>query len=164
MRRSPLEQKIEAIITPVVNDQGLRLVTLELVNDSKAGLTLRIMAENPETRKLVLDDCAALSREISTILEVEDPIEGAYNLEVSSPGIDRPLISQEDFKDHIGYEAKVEIDPPLEDGQKRFRGRIKEYDKEIVTIDTDQGEKELPFQSIKRAKLVLTDELIEKTK
>lgn len=155
-----LEQKIAAIIEPVIQDQGLQLVQLNM-----QGNTLQVMAENPETKNLGVDDCATLSREISALLDVEDPIKGKYQLEVSSPGIDRPLVRIEDYETYREFEAKIEVSPPIE-GQKKFRGFLNgienEDDQKFVVIKTDMGEYALPFRSIVKAKLVLTDNLLKK--
>lgn len=157
MKQSGIERQISQLIEPVIQDKGYELVSLSL-----QGTILQIMAENPQTRRLGVDECAVLSREIATILEVEDPIKGHYRLEVSSPGIDRPLVKLQDFADFAGFEAKIEINPPLE-GQKRFRGRIKGVEDNGVLLDTDKGLIGLAYESIEKAKLVLTDELIKHT-
>jgi ribosome maturation factor RimP len=159
MRYSPIEQKIAHIIAPVFEDSGLRLVRVLLASESGAPL-LQILAEDRETHNLGVDDCAKLSREIAALLDVEDPINGPYRLEVSSPGIDRPLVSLEDYADYTGFEAKVEIEPAL-NGQKRFRGRIAGTEGgDTILLDTDQGQAALPLHDVRKAKLVLTDELI----
>ena len=158
MKQSAIEQKITEIIEPVVQDFGFSLFAV-----SMSGETLQVMAENPDTKNLNIDECAKLSREISAILDVEDPIQGHYRLEVGSPGIDRPLRSPEDYEHYKGMEAKIEIDPPVE-GQKRFRGSIVGMEKDDVVLKTDQGEVAFPFQSVHKAKLVLTDDLIKATK
>lgn len=154
---SEIEQKVTNIVTPVANDMGIRVVEVTL----KGGI-LQILAENPDTRNLGIDDCAKLSREVSAVLDVEDPIKGAYRLEVSSPGIDRPLKTADDFENYQGFEAKIEILPPHE-GQKRFRGYIEKIDNNAVILNTDQGEAHIPLDTIAKAKLVLTDDLIKKT-
>jgi len=156
---TPLERKLTQMLTPVLKDMGFHLVLLEF----KSG-TLQIFAEDPETGNLSLDDCTAISKAISPALEVEDPISGAYMLEVSSPGIDRPLMRMEDFERYQGFDARVELDMPLENGQKRFRGPITGIDKEFVTLTVDGVEQKLELVNIKRARLVLTDDLIKATK
>ena len=108
-------------------------------------------------------ECTQISREISPILEVEDPIDGAYRLEVSSAGIDRPLLKPSDYERFHDLEAKIELDELIE-GQKKFRGYIRETNDKEVTIETDQGNYHLPHASIVKAKLVMTDELIKETK
>ncbi len=158
MKGSQLERNIAALAGPVIEDKGFRLIGVTF-----KGGTLQIMAEDPATRRLGVDDCAMLSREISTLLEVEDPIRGAYRLEISSPGIDRPLVALEDFATYEGFEAKIEIDPPREDGRKRFRGRLTGTEGNDILLETDQGPVTLPFAAIDKAKLVLTDDLIKQT-
>ncbi len=156
---TPLETKIAAMIAPVLEAQSVQLVDLSL----KGGV-LQIMAEDPQSRNLGVDQCAVISREVSAILDVEDPIRGAYRLEVSSPGIDRPLVRLSDYTDFAGLEAKVELSVPL-DGQKKFRGYLKGIEDESgkVLIDTDQGSFALDFDHIDKARLVMTDELLKKT-
>ena len=158
-----LENNIFTAIEPVAQDLGFRIVDLTL-KGSFGSRTLEVLAEDQQTKKMTIDDCAKLSREISTILDVEDIIEGKYRLEVSSPGIDRPLKSEQDFIDYIGFDAKIEIDPPSNSGQKRFRGIINKFENDEIFIETDQGEVALPYKSVHKAKLVLTDRLINATK
>ena len=129
--------------------------------------TLQIMAERPDTRQLTIDDCAALSRRVSDRLdELEaqgnDPIEGEYRLEVSSPGIDRPLTRLADFDDWRGHEARVVLREKL-DGRKQFRGDVAGTRGHDVLLALDSGEVALPFAAIADAKLVLTDRLIAAT-
>lgn len=155
-----LERKIAEMIQPVVEDLGYALVGVEMKDGA-----LQIMAENPATRNLGVDECATISRAISATLDVENPIKDAYRLEVSSPGIDRPLVKEEDFSTFAGHEAKIELDQPLETGQKRFRGFLKSIENGVITLKTDdQGDVLLPFTSVRKAKLILTDELINDTK
>ena len=130
--------------------------------------TLQVMAERPATRQLTIDDCADLSRRISDRLdemeaEGRDPIEGAYRLEVSSPGIDRPLTRRADFADWAGHEARIVLVEPV-DGQKQFRGDLEGLDGEEILIRTRTGATaRLPFAAIADAKLALTDRLIAAT-
>ncbi len=158
MRLSGLEQKIVDIVIPVIEDMGISLLWVEY----KSGI-LTIFAENPKTSKLTLQECTNISREVSPLLEVEDPIDGKYRLEVSSAGIDRPLFNVQDYKKYHDLEAKIELDELLE-GQKKFRGYIRESDENHVTLETDHGKLDLPLASIYKAKLVMTDELIKETK
>jgi ribosome maturation factor RimP len=162
MRQTALERKIFDIIEPVANDMGLRLVYVSYGSTGGAGV-LQVVAEDKQTRRLNVGQCAELSRAASMVMDVEDPIESAYRLEVSSPGIDRLLVSEEDFKNYIGFEAKLEADMPLDTGQKRFRGILKGIESGDITIETDQGVAVIPFGMLKKAKLVLTDELIKAT-
>ncbi len=161
IQQTPMEAKLTALFEPAIRGRGYRLVCVRMVNEGQ-GPTLQIMAENPQTRKLGVDECAVISRELSTLLEVEDPIKSAYRLEISSPGIDRPLVNMQDFADFSGFEAKIEINPP-QNGQKRFRGRIKGAGDGLITVETDQGPVALPFASVCKAKLVMTEELIKNT-
>ena len=122
------------------------------------------MAEDPETGRLNIDKCAELSRALAVVLDVEDVMSGKYNLEVSSPGIDRPLVRIRDFERHIGLEVKLETLMPNENGQKRWRGRIRGVNDEgIIHLSTDHGDAHIEFSSLTKAKLVLTDELIKET-
>jgi ribosome maturation factor RimP len=125
--------------------------------------TLQVMAERPETGQLVIDDCAALSHRISDLFDELDPIEEAYRLEVSSPGIDRPLTRLRDFADWSGHEAKIEVLEPIEN-QKRFRGELAGVDGDVVSLTDRTGATHaITFSNILSAKLVLTDRLIAST-
>ncbi len=162
MKTTPMEEKIADIVTPVIEDLGFDLVCVKIVGEDGAQ-NVQLMAEDPKTKRLGVDDCAKISRAVAVVLDVEDPISGKYRLEVSSPGIDRPLIRESDFEDYSGFEAKLETNMPIENGRKRFRGTLKGMKDSMVLIDTDQGEVEIPFGSLAKAKLVLTDELIKAT-
>ncbi len=162
MYYTPLETKIAEIAAPVAQDLGLCLVCVKIIGED-GNMTVTVMAEDSEG-KLGVDDCAKLSRALSAEMDVEDPINGKYRLEVSSPGIDRPLMRESDFEKYIGFEAKLEADTPNESGQKKFRGILKGIkDNGEVTIDTDQGLFVVAFETLKKAKLVLNDELIKQT-
>jgi len=156
---------VEKLIEPSVTAMGFRLVQVRLMGGD-ARPTLQIMAEPLEDREMVVDDCAELSRTISALLDVDDPIAGAYTLEVSSPGIDRPLVRREDFERYAGFEAKIEL-RQLVDGRRRYAGRLLGLEDDRVKIRTSgkAGEETVavPFAEIERAKLKLTDELIEAT-
>ena len=160
MRLSPLEQRIEEIIEPAIADLGFRLVTVKMDGDG-ARQILTVMAEDPETEKLGVDDCAKISRSISTLLDVEDPIKGAYRLEVSSPGIDRPLVRPEDFTRFENMLIKLETLTPVEN-QRRFKGILKGFNKDnqTIAIQTDQDTAEIDFANLKKASLVITDALL----
>jgi ribosome maturation factor RimP len=108
---------------------------------------------------MTVDDCAAISRSVSALLDVSDPIAGAYLLEVSSPGIDRPLVRPEDYDRFAGFDARIELDEPV-DGRKRFKGKLLGREGEAVRMVAEAGEVRLPLAGITRAKLLLTDELI----
>ena len=158
---------LNAIIAPEAEALGLALVRVAFFGGEEDP-TLQVMAERPDTRQLTIDDCADLSRRISDRLDAleeagEDPIEGAYRLEVSSPGIDRPLTRPADFADWVGHEAKVAL-KEKRDGRLRFNGELAGIDAGIVTIFDKEGvEHKLPFDAIDTAKLVLTDKLIAAT-
>lgn len=162
MRYSALEELIVKLITPVIDDLGLELLWVQY----KGGI-LGVFAENPKTGKITLAECTKISREISPLLEVEDLISSAYRLEVSSAGIDRPLLKLEDYTRYKDLEAKIELDMLLE-GQKKFRGIIREttvHDgNEEIQLETDQGIVDLPYASIYKAKLIMTEDLITETK
>jgi ribosome maturation factor RimP len=162
IKESGLETRIARIVEPVANDMGYALVRIKVTAEN--GCTLQIMAED-ENGRFTIDDCERLSKDLSPVLDVEDPIDSEYHLEVSSPGIDRPLVRARDFKHYIGHEAKVELTDLL-DGRRRFRGLIKAADDETVTItlpdapkDTDPDHR-LPLVLLAEAKLVMTDALI----
>lgn len=157
-----IDARIAAIIEPVLEGIGYRLVRVRLSGQN--GLTLQVMAERPDGT-MTVDDCELVSRTISPVLDVEDPIDRAYHLEVSSPGIDRPLVRKSDFADWTGHVAKVETSAML-DGRKRFRGRLAGFDGESVVLEVDQpgyGDEpiaRIPLEMIAEARLVLTDDLI----
>ncbi len=161
MKNTPLEHRIIKIAGPVIKDLGFEIVMLEF----KGGI-LQILAENPKTGNLSLDECTAINKMLSPVLEVEDPISGPYTLEISSPGIDRPLTKPEDFKKYAGFDAKVELDEATDQatGQKRFRGKLVGANEEYVAMIVDNVEQKLEIASIKKARLVLTDDLIKATK
>jgi ribosome maturation factor RimP len=139
---------------------GYALVRVAIVG-GVARPTLQVMAERKDGAAMSVDDCADISEAISAVLDVEDPIAGAYTLEVSSPGIDRPLVKKADYERFAGFEAKLETAQPV-GGRKRFRGRLLGTGEDTVRMRLDSGEElDLPLDGIAKAKLVLTDELIE---
>ena len=147
---------LEPIIEPAVEAAGFRLVRLRLMGGQTK--TLQIMAERPDGTMNV-EGCAALARALQDFLDRENPIEGDYELEVSSPGIDRPLTRLTDFARWAGHEAKLELFNPV-DGRKRFRGMLLGLDGQDVTIESQGQRISIPFRGIAEAKLVLTDALI----
>lgn len=162
LKETALEARIARIVEPVANDLGYSLVRVKMLQEN--GLTLQIMAED-ENGRFAITDCEALSKEVSPVLDVEDPIDREYHLEVSSPGIDRPLVRARDFAAYVGHEAKIELSDLL-DGRRRFRGIIKAADDETVTVtlpdvpkDTEPDYK-LPLRLLAEAKLVMTDKLM----
>ena len=153
---------IERLIEPAASAEGLALVRVKMIGGN-SDPTLQVMAERPDTRQLTLEDCERLSRRISDVLDAEDPIEHAYRLEVSSPGIDRPLTRLKDFDDWKGHQARVTLKEPL-NGRKQFTGDVAGTEGETVLLDVPgMGPTGLPFAGIHSAKLVMTDKLIAAT-
>ena len=149
--------RIAELVEPTVEAMGYGLVRLVL--NPGRGSRLQVMVERKNDSAMTVDDCAQVSRALSAVLDVEDPIEGPYTLEVSSPGIDRPLTRLADFERFAGHEAMVELTEPVE-GQRRFKGRLLGVSGEAVRIGGLEREVALPARKIRRAKLVLTDELL----
>jgi ribosome maturation factor RimP len=152
---------VTKLIEPEVKALGFDLVRVAMIGGA-SDPTLQVMAERPDTRQLTIDDCTDLSRKLSDILDEQDPIEGAYRLEVSSPGIDRPLTRLSDFSDWAGHEARIRFEQPI-DGAKQVSGIIDGLSGDIVRVSTTKGLREVPFSSIASAKLLLTDKLIAAT-
>jgi ribosome maturation factor RimP len=157
--------RVAAVIEPVIEDLGFDLVRVKVTNAN--GCTVQIMAERPDGTMSV-DDCETVSRAISPVLDLEDPIAQAYYLEISSPGIDRPLVRVSDFERWTGYDAKIEMAVPL-NGRKRFRGHIRGVEGDHVLVelpDVKEGEERmvrLPLSDLGEARLVLTDELVRES-
>jgi ribosome maturation factor RimP len=149
--------RIAQVIEPSLEGMGYRLVRVVITSGRRA--TLQIMAERLDDRPMTVDDCAEISRSVSALLDVVDPITGSYMLEISSPGIDRPLVRAEDYDRFSGFEARIELSRPL-DGRKRFRGRLLGTITGAVRLVTDSGEVRIPLDAVLRAKLVLTDDLL----
>ncbi len=158
--KTAIDRRLAEIVTPVIEDLGFELVRIRLMGGKTA--TLQIMADRPEGG-INVEDCAEISTAVSATLDVEDPVEDAYMLEVSSPGIDRPLTRLKDFDTYEGYEARIETNQPI-DGRKRFKGVLAGIEGEDVLINIeDHGEivtVGLNFDWLADAKLILTDELI----
>jgi ribosome maturation factor RimP len=162
--------RIAHIAEPVLAQLGFRLVRARIL--SQNGITLQILAERPDGR-MTIEDCEAASQALSPELDVEDAIAEAYRLELSSPGIDRPLVRVSDFRRAIGHEAKIELTQPLASGRRRFRGDIRAVEGEgseaVVTLlrkDASPGEEKearLPLRDLEEAKLMLTDALIRES-
>jgi ribosome maturation factor RimP len=157
--KTPMDQRIADIIQPTVKAMGLELVRVRLMGDDTP--TLQIMAEKPDG-SMEVDDCAQLSRALSAHLDVEDPIESEYHLEVSSPGIDRPLTRLVDFERWVGWKAKIETVTKI-DGRGRFKGELRGVEDGEVLIEITEGVIGLNFDMIADAKLTMTDELIAKS-
>src|ERR1700728_166834 len=145
------------MIEPPLAGLGDRLVRVVLTSGRRA--TLQVMIERLDDAPISVEDCAEVSHSVSALLDVADPIARAYMLEISSPGIDRPLVRAEDYDRFSGFEARIELTEPL-DGRKRFRGRLRGRAGGAVRLATEAGEVELPLAAVARAKLVLTDDLI----
>ena len=151
--------ELTALIEPEVKALGFDLVRIKLFGSGDE-YTLQIMAERPETKQLVIEDCATISRRLSDVLDEADPIEEAYRLEVSSPGIDRPLTRLHDFIEWAGHEAKIAT-IEIVSGRKSFRGVLKGVEGEdILFRDVKAGDVSIPFGQVGEAKLILTDALI----
>ncbi len=142
---------------PSIEAEGFELVRVKLTGGEPQ--TLQVMAERTDGEQMTVKHCARISRLVSALLDVEDPIPGTYTLEVSSPGVDRPLVREKDFERFAGYEARLETTAPI-DGRRRFRGRLDGIGETGVRIDVDGVAAVVPFDMIDRAKLVMTDELL----
>lgn len=157
---SMLEQNIEAMIAPSIEALGYGVVRVKLMEG--APQTLQIMAERVSDGGLNLDNCTEISHAVSAILDVEDPIKSEYNLEVSSPGVDRPLVKLADFERYVGHEAKLTTQALL-DGQKRFTGTIAQVNNNVVVVKGKEQDAswEIPLEQVETAKLVITDKLLK---
>jgi len=156
--KTSIDRQLADIITPVIEDMGFELVRVRLMA-TKYEDNLQVMAERPEGG-IEVDQCAEISLAISAVLDVEDPIDEAFTLEVSSPGIDRPLTRIKDFVTFEGYEAKIET-TELIDGRRRFKGELAGVEGDEVLINIAEGTVGLQFDWLSDAKLVLTDDLIK---
>ena len=158
-----INAKLNAIIAPVVTDLGFDLVRIQL-SGKPGDMTLQVMAEDPATGQLTLEECAAISRALDLPLEEADPIASEYALEVSSPGIDRPLTRRSDWEKWRDHEVRLKLDPPV-DGRARAHGVIAGLNGDRITIEVKSvGAVELPFAAIASAKLVLTPKLLKASK
>lgn len=159
MQTSALEEKISAIIAPSLEEMGYEIVRVQMQEGHRK--ILQIMLDRADDTEISIDDCERASRQISALMDVEDPIEGNYNLEVSSPGIDRPLTRKKDFERYKGFDAKIALLMP-QNGRKRFSGALGEVKEEtvMITLSENGEEVELPFDQISTAKLVMNDALL----
>ena len=166
-REQGVAEEVARLVEPLIESMGFRLVRVRM-----AGKDLQIMCERADGT-LTIDDCVEISRAISPLLDVEDPVRGSYNLEISSPGIARPLVRPEDFERHAGHVAKIEMITPI-DGRRRFRGVLEGYDEQTDEVRLfipaeeaggEKGEEDvligLAFDDIDNAKLVMTDALLK---
>ena len=154
--KAAIDRRLAGIVTPTIEDLGFELVRLRLMGGKKA--TLQIMAERADGG-IEVEECATISRAVSAVLDVEDPIAGEYVLEVSSPGIDRPLTRLKDFERYDGYEVKIETSEAI-DGRRRFRGTLEGVEDGEVLLAINEGTIGLDFTIIGDAKLILTDALV----
>jgi ribosome maturation factor RimP len=152
--------QIEAMIAPSLEAMGYRVVRVAFTGGRRP--TLQVMAERRDDGGMTVEDCATLSHTISALLDVADPIADPYQLEVSSPGIDRPLTRREDYERFAGFEAKVELQRP-QDGRKKFRGKLLGLSGDNAKLLVGEEAVLLPLAAVARAKLVLNDELIAAT-
>lgn len=154
--KAAIDRRLASLVAPTIEGLGFELVRLRLMGGKRA--VLQIMAERPDGG-IEVDDCARISRAVSAVLDVEDPISSEYTLEVSSPGIDRPLTRLKDFEAWAGYEAKLETAEPI-DGRKRFKGELAGVEDGEVLLTIPEGTIGLSFDLLADAKLVLTDALV----
>lgn len=159
--RTHIDRRLAEILAPVIEGMGFELVRLRLMGGQGSAKTLQVMADRPGGG-IEVDDCAEISTAVSAVLDVEDPISDAYTLEVSSPGIDRPLTRLKDFETWAGHEARIETAEPI-DGRKRFKGVLAGVEAGEVLLEIEEGTIGLPFDWLTDAKLVLTDALIAQT-
>lgn len=166
VRETGLAARVAAIVEPAIEELGYRLVRVKISGQN--GCTVQIMAERSDGT-FTIEDCEAVSRDVSPALDVDDPVKTAYHLEVSSPGIDRPLVRPADFARAVGHEAKIELSRAIDngagEGRRRYRGIIHDAQDEMVEITIDAADGALtvalPYEAIEDARLVMTDALIE---
>lgn len=154
------EQQLETLLSPILDAMGYDMVRVQISGSKRP--TMQVMAERRDGVAMTVDDCAEISRAISAVLDVEDPFDSAYSLEVSSPGIDRPLVRPADYERFQGFEARIELRDPLA-GQRRFKGRLDGVKDGRILLNQEGTTVELPLVQVQRAKLILTDELIAAT-
>ena len=152
--------RIEEIVEPLLNNLGFELVQVTLLG--KPNPSLQVMAEPIETRPMSLDDCGSISHALSALLDIEDLISSAYTLEVSSPGLDRPLIQLAHFERFKGHEARIETSTAI-DGSKHFSGRLGGVKGNNILMNVKGDERIFPFRDIEKAKLIINDEIFAKT-
>lgn len=155
-----IQERVAALIREPLEDMGYELVRVRLSGGARP--VLQVMAERADGGAMTVDHCTEISHGVSALLDAEDPIAGAYTLEVSSPGIDRPLTRPRDFERFAGFEARIETRDAIA-GRRRFKGKLLGLAEGMVSIDVEGETKRLPMESIAKARLVLTDELIAAT-
>jgi ribosome maturation factor RimP len=149
--------QVTELIEPTLHDMGFELVRVLMSGGQRP--TLQVMVERLDQAPVTLEHCAEVSRALSAVLDVADPLPGAYRFEVTSPGLDRPLVRRADYERFAGLEARLETELPIE-GRRRYRGRLLGLAGDQVRLALPEGEMSIPFDAIKKAKLVLTDELL----
>lgn len=159
MSEDLLAERVEQLLTPTIESMGFDVVRVSLSGGNNA--VLQVMAEPSDGSEMTVDHCADISRAVSAVLDVEDPIPGAYSLEVSSPGLDRPLVRLGDYDRFAGFDAKIEM-KSLIDGRRKFRGRVTGTDGNDILIDMDGTQVRLEHAAIAKAKLIITDEMLAK--
>jgi len=157
MESTGAEARVEQIIAPTLDAMGYELVRV-LLSGGRQHSRLQVMAERADQQGMTVDDCADISRAVAALLDVEDPISGSYDLEVSSPGIDRPLTRERDFVRFAGQEAKIELRQAV-DGQRRYRGLLKGVEDGCAVLEAEEGRIALPLAEIDRAKLMMPEEM-----
>jgi ribosome maturation factor RimP len=150
-------RQITELIEPTVHDLGFEVVRVLMTGGQRP--TVQVMVESLSREPMTVDHCARISHAVSALLDVADPVAGTYRLEVSSPGIDRPLVRRSDFERFAGFEARLETVMPIE-GRRRFRGRLAGVIDDDVCLRLPEGEQRIPYGAVKKAKLVLTDDLL----
>jgi ribosome maturation factor RimP len=152
------ETRVQTLIEPTVEDMGFEVVRVRVSGTVRP--VLEVMAEPSDGSPMTVEGCASISRAISAVLDVEDPISSAYTLEVSSPGVDRPLTRPKDFDRFAGFDAKVELQQPV-DGQRRYSGRLGGLDDQgHVIVGEGEAQVRVPLADVRRAKLIMTDALL----
>lgn len=149
--------RIQDLIEPTINDMGFDIVRIHVSGGQT--MKVQIMAELLDGGDMTVEACAKISRAVSAVMDVEDPIVDAYTLEVSSPGLDRPLVRKKDFDRFTGFEAKIELQQ-VTDGRRKFSGRLMGTEDDNIKIDIDGETVNVPFSDIAKAKLIVTDEMI----
>lgn len=161
MKGTAQEQRIAGIIEPVLRDIGFDMVQVRILGSAKLQ-TLQIMAEDPESGTLDLDACTEISRAIAPVLDVEDPISGSYQLEITSPGLERPLVRPRDFEKALGRYISVETETPDERGQKKFKGVLTTIGQNLdLSLSHEHGVSLIPMAHVCKARLVLTDDQLK---
>jgi len=155
---NPLEERVLELVEPAAGDVGCRIVRIRITGMKRK--RVQIMIERAADGGCGIDDCERVSRAISALMDVADPVPGEYDLEVSSPGIDRPLVRLDDFRRYVGHEAKLETARMIE-GRRRFRGPITGVEGDVIVVEQDGAPARLAFADLSDARLVLTDKLIE---